>query len=324
MWFTHRLCSATGRLQVLDQPNERSLHVTPVPRTGGIGILAVVLLNLGLAMLTEAAPAMLYWLTGSLLLLTAVAWLDDVRGVSILWRLAVQVAATLLLLFGLGALPQLGVSGNEPLLGSAVLLVVVLSVVWMVNLFNFMDGMDGLAGGMAVIGFGCLAILSWLAGELLLAWLSAAVAGAALGFLVFNFPPARIFMGDTGSYGLGFLAAAFSLWGIVVGAFPIWSPVLTFSPFIVDATATLLRRAWRGERFWEAHKVHYYQRLANAGWPHRLILLAGYGIMAASGASAVAGVFLGHSQQIAVFAVWIALYTLLLRLIPRLEAHPRK
>ena len=149
------------------------------------------------------------------------------------------------------------------------------------------------------------------------------IAAVALGFLVFNFPPARIFMGDTGSYSLGFLAAALSLWGVGNGLFPAWCPILIFSPFIVDATVTLLTRAWRRERFWEAHKGHFYQRLAEAGWPHRTVVLWAYGLMMACGTSVVlVSVVPGHGLT-AIIPVWIVLYTVLLRLIIRFEKRQR-
>ncbi len=323
LWITRQLCVTTKRWQILDHPNERSLHVSPVPRTGGLAILLVILLNLYLATQIMVVPSLLYWLAGSLLPLAAVAWLDDRRGVPPVWRLAVQIVVTLMLLLGGGLLSNFALWGHDPLVGGVVLLAAVLFMVWMVNLYNFMDGMDGLAGGMAAIGFGCFAILGWFAGDQLFTWLATGIAGAASGFLVFNFPPARIFMGDTGSYSLGFLAAAFSFWGVGEGVFSIWSPVLIFSPFIVDATVTLALRVRRGERVWEAHRGHYYQRLAHAGWTHRSIVLWAYGLMAACSASVVLGESLRGRFQAVIVAIWIVLYTVLLRAIPWLEARQR-
>jgi UDP-N-acetylmuramyl pentapeptide phosphotransferase/UDP-N-acetylglucosamine-1-phosphate transferase len=165
--------------------------------------------------------------------------------------------------------------------------VLVLAIVWMTNLYNFMDGSDGLAGGMALFGFGAYALGAWLAGDAVMAVASGAIAAAALTFLAFNFPPAKVFMGDAGSIPLGFLAAALGLIGWHAGNWPLWFPMLVFSPFIVDATVTLARRVLRGERFWQAHRTHYYQRLVQLGWGHRNTALAEYALMAVCGAGAL-------------------------------------
>jgi UDP-N-acetylmuramyl pentapeptide phosphotransferase/UDP-N-acetylglucosamine-1-phosphate transferase len=148
---------------------------------------------------------------------------------------------------------------------------------WMTNLYNFMDGTNGLAGGMTVIGFGVLGLAS---GE---AVLVCATMGAALGFLRYNFDPARVFLGDAGSIPLGFLAGALSFAGVARGQWPLWFPLLVFAPFVIDATATLLKRMVRREMVWAAHRQHYYQRLVRMGWSHRRLALAEYSLMCASG-----------------------------------------
>jgi UDP-N-acetylmuramyl pentapeptide phosphotransferase/UDP-N-acetylglucosamine-1-phosphate transferase len=165
--------------------------------------------------------------------------------------------------------------------------VAVLAVIWTTNLYNFMDGSDGLAGGMALFGFAAYAAAAWLAGDGIFAALAASIAAAAAAFLRFNFPPARVFMGDAGAIPLGFLAATLGLLGWREGYWPIWFPVLVFSPFVLDASVTLARRVLRGERFWVAHKIHYYQRLVRLGWGHRNTALAEYALMAACGGAAL-------------------------------------
>ncbi|MBU4499659.1 MAG: UDP-phosphate N-acetylglucosaminyl 1-phosphate transferase, partial [Gammaproteobacteria bacterium] len=157
---------------------------------------------------------------------------------------------------------------------------------WMTNLYNFMDGSDGLAGGMVAIGFGALALAAWLGGAPSLAMFCASIAAAALAFLRFNFPPARVFMGDAGSIPLGFLAAALGIDGAAHGVWPWLFPLLVFSPFIVDASVTLARRALRGEKIWRAHRSHYYQRVVLLGATHRQLALAAYALMLASAALA--------------------------------------
>jgi UDP-N-acetylmuramyl pentapeptide phosphotransferase/UDP-N-acetylglucosamine-1-phosphate transferase len=162
-----------------------------------------------------------------------------------------------------------------------------IATAWMINLYNFMDGSDGLAGGMAVFGFGAYALGAWLVGDAVLTVVAASIAAAAVAFLAFNFHPAKVFMGDAGSIPLGFLAAALGLVGWHAGHWPLWFPVLVFSPFTVDASITLARRLLRGEAFWRAHRSHYYQRLVQLGWGHRNTALAEYALMAVCGATAL-------------------------------------
>jgi UDP-N-acetylmuramyl pentapeptide phosphotransferase/UDP-N-acetylglucosamine-1-phosphate transferase len=192
----------------------------------------------------------------------------------------------------------------------------------MVNLYNFMDGMDGFAGGMAVFGFGAMAVLGWQGGDAGFALANAAIAAAAAGFLLFNFPPARIFLGDVGSATLGLLAAALSLLGSQRGLFPLWVAWLAFSPFIVDATWTLLRRLVRGERVWQAHRSHHYQRLVLAGWSHRRTVSLSYVLMAACAATAVAGQGMNAGDQLRLLAAWAIIYGLIgykVRLVERVS-----
>ena len=164
----------------------------------------------------------------------------------------------------------------------------VLAIVWAANLYNFMDGADGLAGGMALFGFGSYAIAAFLSGADLYGVLCASIAAASAGFLVFNFPPARIFMGDAGSVPLGFLAGALGVLGWSRGYWPLWFPLLVFAPFVCDATLTLLRRILRRERVWQAHKEHYYQRLVRMGFGHRGTAWIEYAAMAGCAGVALA------------------------------------
>jgi UDP-N-acetylmuramyl pentapeptide phosphotransferase/UDP-N-acetylglucosamine-1-phosphate transferase len=190
-------------------------------------------------------------------------------------------------------------------------------IVWMTNLFNFMDGTDGLAGGMGMIGFGTLAFAATAAGAAPLALACVALAAACAGFLVFNFPPARVFMGDAGSIPLGFLAGALGLQGVVSGAWQAWFPLLVFSPFIVDATVTLLRGLIGGERVWIAHRRHAYQRLVLAGWTPRSVAWSGYALMAACALGALAIRPLEPMLQCGIIFCWAAIYALLLVAIER-------
>jgi UDP-N-acetylmuramyl pentapeptide phosphotransferase/UDP-N-acetylglucosamine-1-phosphate transferase len=192
--------------------------------------------------------------------------------------------------------------------GPVLLAALIASTAWMINLYNFMDGSDGLAGGMAVFGFGTYAGVAWLANDAMLATACASVAAAALAFLRFNFHPARVFMGDVGSIPIGFLVAGLGLTGAHRGDWPLWFPAVVFAPFLVDASWTLLRRVANGEKVWQAHRNHYYQRLVRLGWGHRRTAVAEYGLMAISGVAAVAALFAPPMPRVAIFVALGLLY----------------
>jgi len=264
-WLVLAWLLQRGRLP-MDHPNARSLHETPTPRIGGLGIMAGVLVST----LWQADASLLPVVLGASVL-AAVSLLDDVRGLPVRVRFTVHFAAAA------ACLLALGLTGWALLAGT-------LAVVWMTNLYNFMDGSDGLAGGMASVGFGALALAAWLGDAPGLAFFCAAIAAAALAFLRFNFPPARVFMGDAGSIPLGFMAATLGILGAQQDVWPWLFPLLVFSPFIVDASVTLARRALRGEKVWRAHRSHYYQRVVLLGASHRQLAIAAYVLMVAMAA----------------------------------------
>jgi UDP-N-acetylmuramyl pentapeptide phosphotransferase/UDP-N-acetylglucosamine-1-phosphate transferase len=263
------LLSRLGRI-ALDHPNARSLHETPVPRLGGLGVM--------LGMLASAPfvePA--HWIVIGLALgLAVLSFLDDVRSIPTAVRFAFHLAAAAALI-AFTVLPLTWVDA----------VALTLALTWMANLFNFMDGSDGLAGGMAVIGFAVYAIAADGAGNMALAALSVALAGSAAAFLVLNFHPASVFLGDVGSIPLGFLAGALGVLGWHEHVWPLWFPVLVFGVFIADATFTLAKRLARGERVWVAHRSHYYQRLVRLGAGHRGTAAIAYALMVGCGAAAL-------------------------------------
>jgi len=288
--FVARLLVTRFARFALDQPNARSLHDRPVPRTGGLAVLAGVGVS-------SAAFATGLWLPlGLALALAVVSLIDDLRSMPTLLRLGAHLAAA-------GFVAWFVLSPINPV----VLVLLVLAIGWITNLYNFMDGSDGLAGGMAVIGFAAYALAALLVGHAPLAATSLAIAAAALGFLVYNFHPARIFLGDVGSIPLGFLAAALGVVGWRDDVWPLWFPVLVFGPFIGDATITLLKRAVRRERVWQAHREHYYQRLVRMGLGHRGTALVGYAAMLVCAAAALFGREQAPVVQAAVFAAASAL-----------------
>lgn len=265
------LLSPPVRGLALDRPNERSLHATPVPRTGGLAIMAGTAGSL--AFVSGHAQGLLC----VALALSAVSFGDDLFGLPPLLRLSAHLAAATAALLLVAPGP-----------GPALFVLLVLAIGWFANLYNFMDGSDGLAGGMAVIGFGVHAYAAASGNSPALAIAYATVAAAALAFLLFNFHPAKIFMGDAGSVPLGFLAGALGVAGLQEGLWPVWFPVLVFSPFVADATFTLGKRLLRREKVWQAHRNHYYQRLARMGFGHRGTALAEYALMLACAGAALA------------------------------------
>jgi UDP-N-acetylmuramyl pentapeptide phosphotransferase/UDP-N-acetylglucosamine-1-phosphate transferase len=283
--------------RAVDRPNERSLHEAPRPRVGGIGVM-VAALPWG----AWQAPEPLQAVIACAALLVMVSAFDDVRSLPAALRLAVHIAAAAI------AVAVLATDAHWPI---AVGIAVAVAIAWVTNLYNFMDGADGLAGGMAVIGFAAYAIAAAQAHDLPLAIACAALASASAGFLAWNFPPARVFLGDAGSIPLGFLAGALGLAGYLSDAWPPWFPVLVFSPFVVDATATILRRLARREPVWRAHRSHWYQRLVLAGWSHRRMALTAYGVMAAASGSALLARPAGEFVQCGMMVVWAAAFTAL-------------
>lgn len=332
--LTRHLLAPGCRFLILDHPNERSLHTRPTPRSGGIALLLGM--AAGFAVLYAAAryvPILLYpedrtalgWTIAGISLLAGIAVLDELRPLPLSRRLAGQTLAVAMALLSAIGLPDMLLPGWYPAVPVWLeILLTFLYLVWMVNLYNFMDGIDGLAGGMAVIGFTSFAILGMLAGDIGFTATSLVIACAAGGFLIFNYPPARIFMGDSGSSVLGLLAGWMTLWGVENEIFSLWSALLIFSPFIVDATVTLVRRVLRGERFWEGHKTHYYQLLAQHGWGHRKTTHAGYLLMTACSVSAVIAAQLDTAGQLLLLGGWCLAYGVLIAGMSRRAKPMRK
>ncbi len=298
-----------SRCFILDEPTPRSLHQHPTPRSGGIAIVLALVAGGVTAWLALRPSPMAAWIGLGAVLVAAISFADDRLSVPPGYKLGVQLLATWMLI-GVGLRPEtLSLPGLElswPVTNSTVFTLLLL--LWMTNLYNFMDGIDGLAAGMTVLGFGTFAALGWCTSHLGFSTLNLVVAATAAGFLVWNFPPAHVFMGDLGSSTLGFLAGAFSLWATWAQIFPLWVAGLVFSPFIVDATVTLLRRLTDGERVWQAHKSHFYQRLVQLGWGHRKTTLAGYVLMALCGGSALLAFQLPPRGQWGIVITWGLIY----------------
>jgi UDP-N-acetylmuramyl pentapeptide phosphotransferase/UDP-N-acetylglucosamine-1-phosphate transferase len=304
------LSRTRGSMRVVDMPSDRSLHNRPIPRTGGLGLLlglsVGLMIAMGMAVAEPTLPSGANW--GSVLfavvLVAVVSFVDDLYDTPPLLRLMVQMLATVVLLSGGFVVTEVRLPGLSWSLGPWVAVVLTgIYVVWMINLFNFMDGMDGFAGGMLIIGFSAFALLGCIADGVIFSLLSLLIVAAACGFLLSNFPPASIFMGDVGASSMGLLVAFFSIWADLAGYFPLWIACLVFSPFIVDASVTLIKRILGGERFWKAHNYHYYQRMVRAGLGHRKTTMWEYLLMTAC---AIIAILAAGKQSGAQWAVIVA------------------
>ncbi len=281
--FTRWLLTSSNPLISIDAPNARSLHQSATPSGGGVSIVAALLAFEIIFRLQGGSCFPDLYSAFAFFSIATVSFLDDHFTLSSRARFAVHLLAAGLLFYGglrWESLPLPGAMASPLEFGWLALPATLLFAVWFTNLFNFMDGMDGFSGGMAVFGFGGCSWMAFLGGDPLLGTLCAIVAASAAGFLAWNFPPASIFMGDVAAAPLGFLVAVVAFRGIAGGSFDLWVPLILFAPFWVDATSTLIHRAAKRKRFWEPHRSHGYQRLAQAGWGHRRTTLAEYGLMA--------------------------------------------
>jgi UDP-N-acetylmuramyl pentapeptide phosphotransferase/UDP-N-acetylglucosamine-1-phosphate transferase len=326
-WLTGRLSTAS-KLRVLDHPNERSLHNSLIPRTGGLAIIASLALGvclIGVLVISGKAQlglsgSQFVWMIGTAFVVAAISLWNDLTELHPMVRLILHTAGAAGVALGLGVtINVISVPGiGQASLGRLAVPLTILFLIWMTNLYNFMDGMDGFAGGMTVVGFAFLGYLSR-NGSPMISLLALLIVGAAGGFLLHNKPPAKIFMGDAGSIMLGFVSGSVSVVGVYQGLFDFWVPVLVFSPFIVDATVTLLRRLFRGEKIWQAHREHHYQRLVLAGWSHRKTVLAEYCLMISCGLSAIAYVRASKWARLAILLTWALIYIALMLVVRYVE-----
>ncbi|MCC7259463.1 MAG: glycosyltransferase family 4 protein [Alphaproteobacteria bacterium] len=251
------------KMALVDVPNARSNHATPVLRGGGMGVVDTILLLLATAPLVFGAKLDTYWtMLGAMLFLALVSFADDRKSLPFQWRLLAQLAAVMVGMLSLDA-PLFG--GLLPVWLDAPL--TVLLWMWFINLTNFMDGIDGISGveiSSVTLGLALIVLLAPLPNSL---FVYASVTGAAAaGFLVWNWHPARVFLGDVGSIPLGFITG-FLLLKVATLGYPAVALILP-AYYLGDATLTLAKRIARRERFWEAHSQHYYQRAVRKGWSH--------------------------------------------------------
>ncbi len=288
------LTGLVRRIAVIDVPNERSSHSTPTPRGGGIGLVAMTIFGLVFSQqiwqLTSWS-GLLFYLIGAALI-AVVSWFDDVKSLSAKVRFLAHFMAAGIVIAKWGYWEHL----NVPLLGNVYLgpLGLLLTLIWIVgltNAYNFMDGIDGIAGGQALIAGTGWAIIGWMIDDKFIFAIGGLLAASTLGFLFYNWSPAKIFMGDVGSTFLGFSFAVVPVMATrsastirnfipLVGFLLIW-------PFVLDTGFTLLRRLSKGENIFQAHRTHIYQRLAIAGYSHQIVSLLYIGLALIGGALAL-------------------------------------
>lgn len=309
----------------MDVPNQRSSHEIPKPRFGGIAIVgsfAVVL-----AILFAVAPGMgtfLPLVLGAMIIFGA-GVIDDFRSLHPAFRFSAQLlAAGIVVGFGHVVegiyLPLVGTID----LGVVALPFTVLFIVTSINFFNFVDGIDGLAAGSAFIAAAFIAIIAFMVGHAPLGYLCLAISGSSLGFLQFNIPPSRLFMGDSGSTFLGFCFGLIAVVGDgLAPRIPFFIPVLILSSLYLDAGLTLIMRAIRGEKIFKAHRTHYYQRLLQLGLNHKQVTALEYGLTVMLGISAIVFFKAGGFFPVFLTLCWVAIFTFLILKIRSLERGDR-
>ncbi len=325
---TARVRGAARRHGVLDVPGHRSSHQVPTPRGGGVAIVLAALAGLGVlaALFPDMADRRVLTVILGAAAMGVLGFIDDLKGLSPRTRLAVQLAAAL-------AVAVLGVRLDAlwvPFLGAVDLgwlayPLTALAIAAIANFFNFMDGIDGLAGGQALLFGLFLAYAATSAGNIALAAAFLTVAAAAGGFLVFNFPPASIFMGDSGSLFLGFFfaAAGVALAGEPAQPLPFALTLLIMLTFIFDPALTILRRLLKGEPLHQAHRSHLYQRLNILGYPHRTITLGEYTLTLALGGAALWTATRGEAAQSWACLAGVAAFCAIAGMVHWLERRAR-
>jgi FlaA1/EpsC-like NDP-sugar epimerase/UDP-N-acetylmuramyl pentapeptide phosphotransferase/UDP-N-acetylglucosamine-1-phosphate transferase len=329
-----QLSLSASWLNLVDYPNGRSLHDRPTPRVGGVAILLSAVAGfvggglIGIVPTPEIGgeTAWVLWVAGATLLVAAISLTVDLTELPVWIRLMVHSLAAAAIVFGAGLrITEISVPsiGSAPL-GATAAPVTILFLMWMANLYNFMDGLDGFAAGMTAFGYGFIAYAAFRSSEPALGVAALLVVAATLGFLPYNWPKSKMFMGDVGSVPLGFLAGALILHGTQRGSFDLWAALLCFAPFVVDASVTLGRRLLRGERVWRAHREHFYQRLVLAGWSHRRTVLAEYAIMVSCGVSAVLYSIAGDRLRFGILLGWTCLFSGFALAVRRVEAKTQR
>lgn len=316
-WSLGILTGFLARKDIVDRPNDRTLHQGVIPRGGGLVIIAFLLVGLALA----AVQSGQFFFFGSLFLLmlawASLSWYDDKHDLSPRFRFLIQLALALFTVISYGWVERVSIL-ELALFGPLISLI---GLVWMANLYNFMDGLDGLAGSQSVIASLSLCFWFYISGASLLAGICLLVAASSYGFVLRNWSPAQIFMGDVGSITLGAFFGTLIIIGVSRYNLPVLSFIALFAVFIVDATVTIVLRAVRREKIWLPHRKHFYQRLANAGYPHSSITLGAVVLMLLCSLLATIGIAYHDMMATSIFGTFVLIITAV-ALVLFLEKRP--
>lgn len=271
-WLLRRYALSTS---LIDTPNARSSHSVPTPRGGGVAIVISFLAAVPALAFADLLPWSWAWaMLGAGMGVAILGFMDDHGHIAARWRLLGHFLAAVWVLFFLQGLGPVRVFGYLLDLGWFGNFLAVVYLVWLLNLYNFMDGIDGIASVEALCACLGMCVIYWLVGQPLLVWTPLVFSMAVVGFLYWNFPPARIFMGDAGSGFIGIVLGTFSLQAGAVSPQLLWAWLIMLGVFIVDATFTLIRRLIRGDKVYEAHRSHAYQFASRQFGHHRPVTLA--------------------------------------------------
>jgi len=310
MAITFLLIKMPAKFSAVDTPNERSLHESPTPRTGGVAILLSAIITSFIFLYNQnlnISPSII--IAGAMIII--ISLLDDFRPVKSIVRLVVHIASAVIVVRAGFVIEYINMPwGGGNILSILASALTIAFIVWMINLYNFMDGMDGLASGMSIFGFLTFAVIGYLENQHGFSITSLILAVSSMGFLVWNFPPAKIFMGDLGSAVYGYIVAVFVIYAHINNIIPVHISIILFSPFIFDATATLICRIYNREKFWQAHNKHFYQQLVLSGLGHKKVLMYEYVLMIACSILVIAMYDARPLYQI--FTILIALFTYVL------------
>lgn len=260
---------------LVDLPGARRSHDRPVPRGGGLAIVCALVLGVAAGPWQE--PLLLVFV-GGLVVSSILGWIDDHGSLPVGWRLTGQACISIAAVALLGPVESISVLNHSIQANLVWSMLAVIALIWLMNLFNFMDGADGLAASQTLISALLFASVFWLNSEPLATWLALMMAGCSGAFLAWNWPPARIFLGDSGSLPLGWGMGILALAGTLLGTISVVHAFIIVSPFVVDATLTLARRVAAGEQWYTPHRSHAYQCLIRTGWSHQRVLWLWWGI----------------------------------------------
>jgi len=310
-WFAiGRLINYLIARDIVDRPDHRTLHQGVVPRGGGLVIIVGLLMSLAITAFFSDRPL----LFSSFFLLvfswSLLSWYDDKYSLSAKFRLLVQILIATVSVFAFGWVSQIhSVKVFAVQLHWFGPLLTVIGLVWMANLYNFMDGLDGLAASQTIVSSLTLAFWFYMFGDMYLSLILLTLSALSYGFLLWNWHPAKVFMGDIGSIGLGSFFGLIFIIGVTRYDVSILSFLSLFAVFIADATITIVMRAYRREKIWLPHKKHYYQRLASIGYSHSSIAIAELILMVICSSLATFGLIYHDMIVVSIAAIFLVLLT---------------